>query len=203
MSDDAASNAGSEAGGPEEEEYVVETILQKRLVKGKVEYFLKWKGYSDEDNTWEPEENLGCPDLIAEFERQWEEKEKKKKAEKEAMAMKKRRPGPASSRVAEDFSERKENKSSAVEAGSSKKAKTKESGPVRAEVTGFDRGLNPEKIIGATDSSGELMFLMKWKDTDEADLVPSRQANVKCPQIVIAFYEERLTWHTNSAHDDD
>jgi len=207
MSDsDAGSTAGSEAA---EEEYVVEKILQKRMVKGKVEYFLKWKGYGEEDNTWEPEENLGCPDLIAEFERDWEAKEKKKK---EAAAAAKKRPGPASASraaAAEDSSERKENKrereressSARADTGSSaKKAKTKEAGAT--EVTGFDRGLHPEKIIGATDSSGELMFLMKWKDTDEADLVPSRQANVKCPQVVIAFYEERLTWHTN-ANDED
>merc|ERR1712241_146701 len=156
----------------EEEEYSVERVCDKRTSKGKVEYLLKWKGYGDEDNTWEPSENLDCQDLIQEFER-------KRAAQK---ASKK------------DADKRK----STTSGGDSKKRKGDDDRP-----RGFDRNLDPERIIGATDSSGEPMFLIKWKGSDEADLVPAREANVKCPQTVIKFYEERLTWHTSSQDDDD
>ena len=159
----------------EEEEYSVEKIVDKRTTKsGKVEYFLKWKGYSDDDNTWEPVENLDCKDLIEEFERKLKEKK------------------GSSGKKEQQGTKNKSANSSATEK-SEKKRKTDENQP-----KGFERNLEPERIIGATDSSGELMFLIKWKGSDEADLVPARDANLKCAETVIKFYEERLTWHTSS-----
>ncbi|XP_075891027.1 chromobox protein homolog 1b isoform X4 [Nelusetta ayraudi] len=154
----------------EEEEYVVEKVLNRRVVKGRVEYLLKWKGFSDEDNTWEPEDNLDCPDLIAEF----------LQSQKTAH----------------------EGKRKAVGEAEGDESKTKKKKDDTEKLRGFARGLAPERIIGATDSTGELMFLMKWKNSDEADLVPAKEANVKCPQVVISFYEERLTWHSYPSEDD-
>ena len=42
------------------EEYEVEFIVDKRVLKGKVEYQVKWKGWEHDDNTWEPVGNLDC-----------------------------------------------------------------------------------------------------------------------------------------------
>ena len=55
---------------------------------------------------------------------------------------------------------------------------------------GFARGLEPETILGATNETGEIIFLVKWKNCNEADFVRAKEANVKIPNTVIKFYED-------------
>ncbi|KAK7129237.1 hypothetical protein R3I94_017449 [Phoxinus phoxinus] len=181
-----------EAASSDEEEYIVEKVLDRRVVKGRVEYFLKWKGFTDKHNTWEPEKNLDCPELISEFMKTY-----KKGSSASPPSSKPSSTGSSLARPKDSSgssSSTSKRKNSEEENGSGSKPKKKKEDEILV-ARGFERGLEPEKIIGATDSCGDLMFLMKWKDSDEADLVLAKEANHKCPQIVIAFYEERLTWH--------
>ncbi|MDI9313015.1 MAG: hypothetical protein QM535_22585, partial [Limnohabitans sp.] len=41
-----------------EDYYRIEKIIRKRKNKGKIEYLIKWLGYPDSYNTWEPAENI-------------------------------------------------------------------------------------------------------------------------------------------------
>ena len=130
----------------DEAEFIVEKILDRKVVNGEVYYFLKWKGFGDTENTWvsqrdslernilvylqEPEMNLDCPELIADYHK----RSKKSLESNELSDSNKRAPQDAATNDA------------------MKKAK-------RANDFGYGRGLEIEKILGATDVYGELMFL--------------------------------------------
>ncbi|XP_075418426.1 chromobox protein homolog 2 [Tenrec ecaudatus] len=58
-----------------EQVFAAECILNKRLRKGKLEYLVKWRGWSSKHNSWEPEENILDPRLLLAFQKKEHEKE--------------------------------------------------------------------------------------------------------------------------------
>ncbi|XP_050529393.1 chromobox protein homolog 1-like [Daktulosphaira vitifoliae] len=144
-------------------QYSVEKVVDKKVINGKVLYCLKWKGYNDSENTWEPEENLKCEELINKF---------------EAKLAKKNLNGVSS--------RNKKKKSQPLLLTRSIKLD---------KISGFERGLEPELILCAASSDDQLLFLIKWKNLNDASWVDAKSANVKCPQTVIDFYENRISWY--------
>ncbi|XP_063979905.1 uncharacterized protein LOC135163926 [Diachasmimorpha longicaudata] len=64
-----ANNVKKENNSKEDNaEYEVERIIDVYFKKnGKREFLIRWKGFKPSEDTWEPEDNLNCPELIKKF----------------------------------------------------------------------------------------------------------------------------------------
>jgi len=60
-----------------EEEFKVEKILNKRMVRGKEKFLVRWKGYTAGEDIWENRKNLeNAKELVEEFKREYGEEVK-------------------------------------------------------------------------------------------------------------------------------
>ncbi|GJN90572.1 hypothetical protein Rhopal_003584-T1 [Rhodotorula paludigena] len=85
-SQDPADSGSESSGGEDEGVYEVEAIRAARYDEEAraMRYFIKWKGYGEDEKTWEPIENLqNCLDLVKAFGEQ-QKANKRKLAEKKA-----------------------------------------------------------------------------------------------------------------------
>lgn len=234
------------------EDCIAQEIIDHRSGKGgKTEYLIKWKGKKSKENSWEDSKSAKLKDIIKEYEaknklnldkraskkstkdstevldvsddsddkasKQRKNNNDNKKADtgkrktsiNKAPAEKKPRSSDDEDVVSVDSSS-EDSSSTAVTSKSKDTSKNaqKKIGPKSVKQaptsekndTGFERGLEVERIMGVTDTSGDqLMFLIKWKNEEETELVPAQDANTKVPQLVIKFYESQLTWKTASS----
>ncbi|XP_034030887.1 chromobox protein homolog 3 isoform X2 [Thalassophryne amazonica] len=134
------------------------------------------------DNTWEPEDNLDCPELIEEFLRNTNLSEEDEFIPKEEMTEEETEISFLQSQRQAHIVRRDD-------------SAFKPRDPQSNAPADFSTYLEPECIIGSTDRQGELMFLVKWKNSEDVALLPAREASTRCPQVVIDFYERKLTWH--------
>jgi len=203
----------------EENEYVVENIVGKRSVRGgKVQYFVKWEGFPDTDNTWEPEENLSCPEKVEEYNRV--NKDKAGPASKTAPAKRARSKmsdGAASdnddSADSDGESTKKTTKRKSGPAKGTTKTAAKPSGrtsassdkktdksPAAAAATqpfespqkgGANRSVS--KVCGCQRRSGSYGYLVQWTNGDQ-EIVASKWLREHAPAKLIDFFEDRIVF---------
>lgn len=204
------------------EEYIVEAIRSKRKTKaGTFEYFIKWAGYPESENTWEPLENLKCPELITKFNEQEANERRRKKAEKVAHAAATQQPS-ASKRLRRDapslsgstqgsedtlnddanslFVEDDDDEDNDDGQSTRKKKKTatnREAHQVNDQVTlkGFERGLAIERIITASvGDDDKLYFFLKWQGRNDIEMVEADELERKGSYELCRWYRQRLYW---------
>lgn len=200
-----------------EQEFIVERVLKKRVNReGVVEYFLKWMGYPDSYNSWEPQECLEGNELIADFER----REAKNQGgiigqqlvssssattattsylasdDDPSTSTVNPKPGKSSQKLSQSSKTSFVTTSVSHVSSSGTSKGSASSSHKKHPETGFDRGLIPEKVMGITSNSrNDLLYLIKWKDHGGAELIDSSIVNNKCPQLVIAFYQSKILWN--------
>ncbi|KAI6198147.1 hypothetical protein M3Y94_01310600 [Aphelenchoides besseyi] len=62
--------------------YVIDRIVDKRIVNNCVEYLVKWQDYTSDDDTWEPAESFCSESPVRDFEKRLAEKRNSKQPEK-------------------------------------------------------------------------------------------------------------------------
>ncbi|CAG8526819.1 943_t:CDS:2 [Paraglomus occultum] len=162
-----------------EDEYVVERVLRHRRKNGHLQFFLKWKGYPDSENTWEDEENVFAQNLVEEY---WE--------------------GIGGRPNTKTASKSKTNGDN-----SSKSAPTRSDFKRKRAIDLSDEGIDTDddfppsywgsweeevENIETVEKTNEGLFVyLHWKN-GQRTVHDSREVNEKCPQKVISFYEKHL-----------
>lgn len=193
----------------------IERILTKRSnTDGSVDYFSKWKGLGEDKNTLTPAEMIDSKTLVLNDGQRARHEQPSTVKEDEQLQLSsdraEKRPFSDAVNNDEPLADRISHKRKLSGTSMASDPLSLDSCPVNlfveqpkatrpkqksAAIMMKSRNLVPEKIINAVDSCGQLMFLIKMKDTQETQLVTSKHANILCPQVVIKFYEQRLKWY--------
>lgn len=129
------------------------------MVKGVRHYLIKWKGYNDDGNTWEPETTLNCPDLIDEYH--------------------KSKPDTPSKKRSKTSKDNKSNKKQKKDSKNDKKGEEDGDSETEYEV---------DKILDVYyKKNGKREFLVHWKGYSAQDNSWEPEDNMDCKELIERF----------------
>lgn len=151
-------------------EYEVEAILDKRVTKSKkkgtitTKYLIRWKGWGEDGDSWEPEDTLNCPELIRAFKKKNTKTTSKVTPKKKAAAKKRKHNYDSSGSEADNTDD--------SDYGDAKKAR----GSGEYEVA---------KILNARiNKQGKWEFFVMWKGFGPDDNTWEPESNLNCSKLI-------------------
>ncbi|KAH0843899.1 hypothetical protein AYO21_10406 [Fonsecaea monophora] len=167
----------------EEAMYNVETIRNHKFQKGQVFYLIKWQGYSEKENTWEPEEHLlpHARQLLADYH--------------EKIGG---RPTPSVKRA--KSKQKLRTPASTVDRPAAKRRKRNTDAPANPAEEALGTWLpdkeNWEDLVAKVetverDEAGKLFAYIKFKNGKRSKVLMDLIAD-HCPKAMLKFYEEHL-----------
>lgn len=136
--------------------YQMDRILDKQIINGRTEYLVKWFGYSDHFNSWQPEENIIYKKMIQDYERFLVKRFKRQAASKEKVQKEKK----SKSRKDEDEFEEDEDLEVII-----KKKKNKDKGKRKMKL-----GNSDVRVFSSTLRQKKRKRLYPTADDSDAEL---------------------------------
>lgn len=204
--DEAGQNGdgGEDDTAEEEEEYEVEDIIDHKTVRGKLQYLIRWKGYDADNDSWEPESTVNCPDIVARYNEKNLKPEKKGKPKKVAKeADQDENEEPINEEEQEDDIESEKAPLNKKTIGRGRPKQRKSTG--RPKKVDNDRDKNSdddneendeveyevEKIIDVHfKRNGDREFLIRWKGFKSDADTWEPEDNVNCPDLIDKFMKK-------------
>jgi len=187
--------SNDEADSLSENEYYVEEVLDKRIFNGKTEYLIKWEGWSEQDSTWEPIDNLqNIKNLIDKFEKERKEAKKRRLEQKLNKEADEKNAGSSS----EQKTNKKPRLDDKIENRNSNSNIIPEKEKSNAEALPTDFEFNePEEVISVRKEGDQIRCFVRFKERSdgvipENSYISSSVLKELYPKILINYYESKI-----------
>ncbi|KAF7995468.1 hypothetical protein HCN44_006575 [Aphidius gifuensis] len=172
------------------EEYEVERIVDARTIKGKRQFLVRWKGYSEDSDTWEGEDGLRCPRLIEEY-LEAENDEENIEAEKKvtpSKAKKLKKKVPKGKKKTTKTSKSPKNGKNVKQTKNNDVGDDDDDETEEKDDKNSKKEYEVEKILDVYfKKNKEKEFLIRWKGFSSKDDTWEPEKNLNCSKLIEAF----------------
>lgn len=165
-------------------DYEVDDIIDHKFEK-KARYFLvRWKNCTPDEDTWEPETSLACPDIVKKY---FENNPDAQQVPGTTSSRK--RPATKEKPAVPAKKSKEKNTSATTDTDNSNANDDNDTEEKNDEAANGDEEYEVEDIVDHKISRGKTTFLIRWKNYDASGDTWEPESSLSCPEI-IANYKE-------------